>query len=310
MSGIGIIANPHSKLNKRNPGRQELLGYILGERGQLAVTNTLEQLSTVAREFKEKDIGILAINGGDGTISRTLTAFIREYGAKPLPVVAILRGGTINMLATNLGIKGSPEMVLYRLVERHSSSQKLKTRKFRTLEIEGNYGFLFGNGVVASFLKTFYENKTGPIGSLLLLLRLVFAFFFNRQVYDEVIQNYEQTLTADSGEPRVASGVAVMCSTVERMPLGPRVFKGMRGKPEYFQVISYNIPADNLPWRLPGLITPTDIGDAGEKPSFLAEKMNIHSQTARSYTLDGELYEMTGENLCINLGPELEFIVV
>src|SRR4051812_22856783 len=119
MSGIGIITNPHSKLNKRNPARMSLLGYILGAKGQLEVTNTLEDLGRVARDFKEKGVTILAINGGDGTICRTLTAFIKEYGetGTPLPQVALLRGGTINVLANNLRIKGSPEQVLYRLVD-------------------------------------------------------------------------------------------------------------------------------------------------------------------------------------------------
>src|SRR5438128_2499711 len=102
MSGIGIITNPHAKLNKRNPSRTALLGYILGQQGQLEVTNSLEDLSRVACEFRDQRIGILAINGGDGTISRTLTAFIHEYDGLPLPKVVLLRGGTINVLAKNL----------------------------------------------------------------------------------------------------------------------------------------------------------------------------------------------------------------
>src|SRR5687768_275022 len=108
MSGIGIITNPHSKLNKRNPRRAELLGYIVGERGQLEITNTLADLERVAHEFREKKIHTLAISGGDGTICRTLTALIHAYGEVPLPRVALLRGGTINVLANNLGIKGAP----------------------------------------------------------------------------------------------------------------------------------------------------------------------------------------------------------
>ena len=63
MSGIGIITNPHSKLNKRNPNRTALLGYILGAKGQLEVTNTLADLGRVARDFKDKGITTLAING-------------------------------------------------------------------------------------------------------------------------------------------------------------------------------------------------------------------------------------------------------
>ena len=133
MSGIGIITNPHSKLNKRNPARSALLGYILGEKGTLEVTNSLEDIGRVAREFKERRIGLLAINGGDGTICRTLTAFIKEYGTAPMPKVALLRGGTINVLANNLGIRGSPEQILYRLVEAHSTGGELTSRALRSI---------------------------------------------------------------------------------------------------------------------------------------------------------------------------------
>ena len=224
--------------------------------------------------------------------------------------MAILRGGTINMLATNLGIKGTPEKVLYRLLERHSSASQLKTKKYRTLEIDGSYGFLFGNGVIASFLKTFYENKSGPIGSLVLLLRLVFAFFFNRQFYEENVQNYDQTLTANGREPKNHKNVAVMCATVERMPLGPRIFKGALSKSDSFQVISFDIAAEVLPWRLPSLLGGVNPREAGEKPSFITSKLNIETTTARSYTLDGELYDMKGETLTIGVGPEIEFVVI
>lgn len=310
MSGIGIVANPHSKLNKRNPQLQQVLGYILGQSGQLAVTNTLEQLGAVAREFREKGISILAINGGDGTISRTLTAFIREYGTQPLPHIAILRGGTINALALNLGIKGSPEQVLYRLLERISSGIPLHTEKLRTIKIKDNYGFLFGNGVVANFLKLFYENKSGPIGSALLVLRLYFAYFFNRPVYEAVISNHHQKISQDGRQPSDFKTISIMASTIEKMPLGPPLFKLARRRPGQFQAIVYSIDADDLPMRFPTLLGGVSEGSSSGKTSFVCSKLKIHAPTAQLYTLDGELYEMESDELEIEIGPELEFLVV
>ena len=97
MSGIGIITNPHSKQNKRNPSRSQLLSYILGKQGQMEVTQSLDDLAQVAEKFKKNEIEILAINGGDGTISQTLTAFHKVYGDTKLPKIAILPGGTMNV---------------------------------------------------------------------------------------------------------------------------------------------------------------------------------------------------------------------
>ena len=60
------------------------------------------RLKRVAADFRQSKIEILAINGGDGTISKTLTAFINEYGDEPLPKIAILKGGTINVVERTL----------------------------------------------------------------------------------------------------------------------------------------------------------------------------------------------------------------
>ncbi len=310
MSGIGIIANPHSKLNKRNPGRQQVLGWILGERGQLAVTNSLEHLSQVAREFRDRNISILAINGGDGTISRTLTAFIKEYGSRPLPQIVLLRGGTINVLAQNLGIKGKPEEVLYRLLQVHSSGKPIKTEKLATLQIEGNYGFLFGNATTARFLAEFYRNKTGPLGAVLLVLRLAFASMFNKPLYESVVASHEMVISADGKEPRTLKAVALMCSTIERGPLGFRLFPKARRGPHVFQSIAFVVEAEKLPVKLPLVVLRPGEGEAFGKISTCASTMQVTCADSKVYTIDGELYESASETIEIKPGPVLEFLVV
>ena len=310
MSGIGIIANPHSKLNKRNPGRQQVLGWILGERGQLAVTNSLEHLSQVAREFRDRDISILAINGGDGTISRTLTAFIKEYGSKPLPQIVLLRGGTINVLAQNLGIRGKPEEVLYRLLQAHSSGKPIKTEKLATMEIDGNFGFLFGNATTARFLAEFYRNKSGPIGAVLLVLRLALASLFNKPLYESVVTAHDMTIAADGKEPRTLKAVALMCSTIEKGPLGFKLFPKARRGPHVFQSVAFVVAPEKLPLHLPLVILRPGEGEAFGKISTCATTMKVTCEDSRTYTIDGELYEAPGAMIEIKPGPILEFLVV
>ena len=119
MAGIGIITNPHAKSNKQDPFKQETMSYLLGKQGDFRITKSLDELKTVAKEFLENNISVLAINGGDGTIMRTLTIFKEIYKDHPLPLVAVLPGGTANVLAQNLKIKDSPELCLMKLVEMH-----------------------------------------------------------------------------------------------------------------------------------------------------------------------------------------------
>lgn len=313
MAGIGIITNPHSKLNKRDPNRQRLLGYILGEHGKLELTSSLADLARVAENFRDHEISVLAINGGDGTISRTITAFIRAYGNKPLPKVLILRGGTINLLADNLGLKGSPESILVRFIESMSEIRQTRLETYRTLEVDGHYGFLFGNGVVANYLEEFYKKKTGPVGAVLMILRAYLWYVFSRKRYEALVgeRRYQVEINHQSIDLGERTSAAFMASTVERMPLGPRFFPLAR-RPGLFQFFSLEIPAAQLVWRLPFAFIRNSEGRHFGKLSRLASSLSLTTvdHAPQKYTVDGELFCAQDGKLEISLGPAVTFVVV
>lgn len=310
-AGIGIITNPHSKLNKRNPERSRLLGYILGQQGQLEVTNNLHDLTRVAREFRERGIEILAINGGDGTICRTLTAFIDEYQqhATPLPRVALLRGGTINMLAANLGVYGSPEQILFGLVEAHSGREEMKIRRLSTLKVEGAYGFLFGNGVAAAFLKEYYKRKSGPFGAFVWGVAVWGSKLFGGGLYDRVVKDLRQTLLPDDRSPIPHRTCAVFCSTVPRMPLRYLLFPQVRDQPGRMQCVSFTFAAKDALWKLPIVMIKMQDVTTPDKLTFTCNSLAIEAEEPIEYTLDGELYVSQGHRLQIDIGPEIDFII-
>lgn len=310
MSGIGIITNPHSKLNLRYPERQKLLSYILGEQGKLRITNTLDELSLVAQDFRDRGVSILAINGGDGTISRTLTTLIEEYKDVPLPKIALLRGGTMNVVANNLGIKGSPEQILYRLVEAYSTGANLKTVSVSTLKIEGRYGFLFGNGAVSNYLDEFYKNKTGSLGALWLIFRIYFSYLAKTELYTRLIRKILYDLTPDHFSSTSFGAVGILSSTVERMPMGPRLFPLTRSHSDKFQTLLYTMEERDVIWQLP--LTMLNLGKWSQqyKKSFCSQKLLIKAPLPFRYTLDGELFESKSNELEIDLGPKLNFVVV
>lgn len=314
MSGIGIITNPHSKLNKRHPGRQRLLGYIVGEHGKLELTNSLEDLARVAESFRDRKIDVLAINGGDGTISRTLTAFIKAYGDLSLPKVLILKGGTINVLAENLGLHGTPEAILVRYIESLSGVHQATSRHYRTLTAEGHYGFLFGNGAVANYLEEFYRNKTGPIGSIFLILKIYFWSLFHPERFKAIIGERTYHFRFDGGrlDLGLRSTSAVMASTVEKMPLGPKLFPDARRQCDLFSFFSLEIPALKLPFRLPLALSFNRPGQRFGRINRLVSSLEITTQDLKpqKYTLDGELFESHGGKLEVSLGPPVEFIIV
>lgn len=308
MQRIGIITNPHSKLNKRNPERIQLLGYILGEKGLLEITRSLEDLTRVAMQFQQMGIEVLAINGGDGTISRTLTAFIRVYGDKPLPKIALLRGGTMNVLAVNLAIHGSPEKLLARMLERLSDETPPAIKRLRTMAVEDHYGFVYADGTSTNILKEFYKNKSGVLGATWLGLRLVGSFLVNGKLYNQTLDERHIRFESHRFAPFEHRSFSVLAATIRSLPLGFPFFGLVHKNPGKLQFLSISTDRKKLVWQLPVIMLQNKERESLGKVSYCCDHVKMTTSTPFTYTLDGELYESQSASLDVRLGPEIEFI--
>lgn len=318
MSGIGIIANPHSKLNKRDPWRKQLLSYIVGSQGKVEVTQSVLHLRQVAQEFKDQSIEIVAINGGDGTISQTLTAFIDTYGETPLPHFALLRGGTMNMLASNLGIQGSPEQVLAKLVESYASKHVFKKKRLNSLRVGGQYGFLFGTGVSAAFLETFYQHKSGPIGVLWLMLRIVMSRVWGGELFRRVLKSESVRLTSKDQDWRVeCHSCGILASTVRKIPMGfPMFHQAEKPQQSDMEVLCFTIPSEKIVTQLFPVVYQHCLQTLFPKWhqkrrlfSCLSKNIEIYLSKTNIYTLDGEIFKTSQKRLHVDIGPSITFLL-
>jgi diacylglycerol kinase (ATP) len=313
VSGIGIITNPNSKLNKRNPKRKDLLAYILGKQGDLEITSDIDDIKRVATQFKREKIDILAINGGDGTISRTLSAFVREYEGTKLPKVVLLKGGTINVLASNLNVKGSPEQILFRLVESHSSDSEMAITTLSTLRVGQTVGFLFGTGIVPRFLSLYYKNKSGKLGAFLWAIRVWMSFCLTRNLYRQVLRD-ERLKTEFHARERQSFvldhiGSGLLISTIPKMPLGYHLFDRLILGTDVFQWVALTFKAKNAFYLLPKTLLYSRKKSLG-KLTNCADRATIEGEENLKYTIDGELYTAQTNPLSVQLGPKIEFLVV
>jgi len=88
---IGLISNPFSGGNRKGlqPVEKMLAGY-----GRTIHQQVVEpqQVAAAIRDFAARGVDLVAVNGGDGTISAVLTAlFTTEWPDRRLPVLALLR---------------------------------------------------------------------------------------------------------------------------------------------------------------------------------------------------------------------------
>ncbi|HEY1405907.1 MAG TPA: diacylglycerol kinase family protein, partial [Spirochaetota bacterium] len=163
---IGIILNPKSRANIRNPMRikdyQKLGKGIIEVRG----TASLSDLARTARDFKKRNVPYLGISGGDGTIHQVITAFINAYHPDPIPPVLLLGDGTMNNIAHSLGIRGGGKNVLNRFLL--SLERRRICMEWRdTMQIEDRYCFLFGCGLTSNFLLEVYrDGKKGYLKNI------------------------------------------------------------------------------------------------------------------------------------------------
>lgn len=312
MAGIGIIANPHSKLNRKNPDRSRYLSYIVGRKGYVAITKSLDQLGEVAHSFKEQEIDILAINGGDGTISQTLTAFYRVYGSDPFPQVALLRGGNMNVLASNLGIKGAPEQILYRLVEKHSMGGETQVVSQSSLMVEGQIGFLFAHGTPARFLEKFYQNKSGSLGAAWLISKIVASCFVAPKFYRTIVTHIPTTVQVDDYPGVDRNTIAVLVSTMPRMPMGPKLFPAMSdvGMGSRAQLIGYSTDPRKASIKIAWDAFARPSRSSAIKTSLVGERFQLRFDEILPYTLDGELFYPPEKEISFSCGPEFSFIQI
>src|SRR5581483_5397305 len=105
---IGVILNPNALGVRRRVGLRARLYALLDGIGELVETPTPADVDAVVRRFLDARVEVIATCGGDGTNLSTLTALVHAAGER-LPTFALLRGGTVNTVAENLGVRGEPE---------------------------------------------------------------------------------------------------------------------------------------------------------------------------------------------------------
>jgi len=310
MSGIGIISNGRSRKNKKNPHRVNELKYILGNNGIVRETKTIDELYEAAKEFKEKKIDILCINGGDGTNHVTLTAFIDVYKDEELPKIAILRAGTMNTVATSLNIYGKSSDLLLNIIKKYNSGEPFIVTKRNLLKINGNkYGFIFGNGVIYNFLKIYYKDEDrSPVTAASLLMKSVVKGIVNKK--DPLFKKIVVEIEEESGVKwRHHNFLTIGAMTVREIGLGfvtaPRALEA----PDKFQIFAVKTGALGIIKSFPNmLLFRNGLLDSVVEEKVLSKLVIKSLKAPIPYTIDGDMHSPV-QNITIELGPRLSLII-
>ena len=300
---IAVIVNPRSRANRRNPRIAAEFQAIVGDRGRVLAPKTLEELDAMAAELRSAPPQVLAIHGGDGTLHKTVTSLGRAFGDQPLPPIAVLCGGTMNVVATSLRIRERPAVFLNAIVEADRTGQPLETIRRRCLRIGDELGFLFGSGLPANFLTEYYgPGEYGPTRAAWLLMRAFFSALWHGPFIQRLFKRFEGSVRVDGALLEQTAFVGLMAGTVREVGLGFKLVHRADDDPERFGVLAMHSGVLSLTLDVPAVLDGRGIAPR-RAFSAVASRMEVQSKNgAMAYTIDGDLYR-THEPVSISLGP-------
>ena len=309
MPGIGVVTNPRSKANRRDPAGMRRLAYLLGTRGEAQATSSLDDLYRAAEQFKAAGIDVLGIHGGDGTLHVTLTAFIHVYGETPLPKIAVLGGGTLNTIARGLKIRGAPNEILYQVVERYHESGRFETLQRPIMQIGEHYGFIFGNGLIANFLEAYYATgKPSPSTGALLLARAAGSALLQTQFTRRLGRRLQVRVSVDDRAWDWPDYATITAGTVPEIGIGFAPYARCMETLEAFAYVGFHCHPNQIVTEL-GRIYRGQAIDPKKAESGLAQHMVIETDGEIPYIIDGDLHRQAPGKLDVRVGPTLEIIV-
>lgn len=322
-----VIVNPHAAAGGGRAQLAALSQVAAGRRTPIRVvmTDTRAALRRAAASFAAAGVELVGVCGGDGTVMATLTALCRAYGPAHVPRLLLLRGGTANTIASNLGLRGAPRDVLRRLLRLLDAGLVPAVRPWDTLRVQAlgdpereRYGFLFAAAMGARFLEAYYQPPAGglgrvfagPGGSMLwagaLALRTAGSCLIGGAYAQRVFAETEVALEVDGAAVPQGRFRHIVAATVVDVGLGMRVAWQAGRQAGRFHLVASALPLWSMALQLPRTLTGAPLVGPGHVDR-LAARARLRFPAPELYTLDGDL--MRAAEIDLAAGPRLDLVV-
>lgn len=315
---LGIVSNPASRRNRRGlEGFQDAAAAFPGVRHE--ILGGMADLPAVLADFAADGVGLVAVNGGDGTVQAVLTELIGRRPFPELPPLAVFPGGTTNMIADDVGLEGRPRKAVARLAACAAAdgvANLVQTRYTVALTAAPGrdpvYGMFFGAGAIYRAIqvcrRVVHPLRVGAGAAAgLTMLGLLVRRAFGSRGGDKVFRGDEISVRVDGGEAQSGSRLMVLATTLDRLLLGSRPFWGegdgglrftsVAYPPVRFVRLLYRLLYGSAPRRLP-------------EHSYLSRNAGkVELIMDCPFTLDGELFEPEpGQPVVLAAGPAIRFV--
>ena len=315
---IAVVTNPQAGKNTPRAGLGKVISSILATPRWTYNPETLSALEGAAKQLSHDRPDILVIAGGDGTVHQTLSKVLLEHEhspATPIPQILIIPIGTMNNLATTLGLTKHPAVKLAEFVAAKIRDKRpLDVMPLNPLKINDEFGFFYGAGLPVNFLQKYYEDRKrrGPKRAI----KVVLATLGNEIVSLLTFRKSKQILTRpvhatitlpDGNDPSVAPSTThtgIICASIDDIGLGCRAMPQARSQPGCFMLRSTRLSF----WGLVASLGPLWAGlPLPATFDAVVPHLTIDYQEPTIATVDGDM-KPPRTNDVIGCGPTVSFI--
>lgn len=305
-----IIVNRNAGELRRDARLIERLRQRAGAAVPVYATDDMPALRALCERLASEGVTTVGVVGGDGTASATLTAVSQAWGDKPLPRIALLRGGSMNTVANSLGTgKGSALALLDRLLLVLRSPGLQRTRFRPVLRVGGErLGFLFGTGVWYGYLaETYREGPPGIREYVSVLTRLFASAAVNGEMVQRIVKPAPTRVRLRDSEWPSAPYLCIAAGTVADVGFRVQPFHRAFDTVDKFQVLAVHGSARDVLRAMPGLWSKRGLAEHTAHQALTDFAELQAEQGFVEYSVDGDIDTLRGP-LTIELGPQFEFL--
>lgn len=316
MSGIGLISNPRSAKNRRGLSAIERAAEDAGIEHR--VLGDMTELRPALRGLAAEGVGLLAVNGGDGTLQAVLTVVLEDRPFDSQPLLAVLPQGMTNMSAADVGLRGKPESSLAKLAGLWRSGgarQAVVSRHVLRLEnipdTPVQRGMFFGAGGIIRAID-YCKAKVHPwqIGadwaSALTLIGLLGSWMLSGG-RSEVITGQTVVVGLDNAAESRQELLLVLATTLDKLVLKSRPFWHQKEEPVRYTAIAY--PPERLLRSARKVLYG---GNERDLPAPCYTSRGAHSLRLGFeglFTLDGQMFQApTDGPLVVSAPDRVDFV--
>jgi diacylglycerol kinase family enzyme len=304
-----IIVNRHAGSMRRNPALADRMRRLCGRNAALFVTRDAGELARVAEQLAGSGATTVGVLGGDGTASATLTALWRAYDRRPLPNIAFLRGGTMNTVATSIGIsQHSPYELLRRTLRAAAHPERARLRVRPAIRIGERLGFLFGTGVWYGYIAESYAG--GPptrMTNATVLGRALASAAVNGSTYARIFEPHQLSVRFAEGAWEPRAYLTIAAGTIADAGFGFRPFHRAFQTDAAFQLLAIKGSALDVLRELPGVWFGRGLGGKTAYDTVTSWAELRAAEGSFGYSVDGDVATAQG-TLRLELGPSFSFL--